>query len=67
MKKIFRVLGLVVLVAALPVLSIYASSIKEIFNQKDDFFVDTDQERSFSFMLNNYSDRGVTIFYQQVG
>ncbi len=34
MKKIFRVLGLVVLVAALPVLSIYASSIKEIFNQR---------------------------------
>ncbi len=29
--------------------------------------MDTDQERSFSFMLNNYSDRGVTIFYQQVG
>ncbi|OFN83809.1 hypothetical protein HMPREF2572_03030 [Neisseria sp. HMSC064E01] len=67
MKKIFRVLGLVVLVVALPVISIYASSVKEIFNQKDDFFVDTDQERLFSFMLNNYSDRGVTIFYQQVG
>lgn len=67
MKKLFRFLGLVVLVAALPVLSIYASSVKEIFNQKDDFFVDTDKERSFSFMLNNYSDRGVTIFYQQVG
>lgn len=56
MKKLFRFLGLVVLVAALPVLSIYASSVKEIFNQKDDFFVDTDKERSFSFMLNNYSD-----------
>lgn len=37
MKKLFRFLGLVGLVAALPVLSIYASSGKEIFNQKDDF------------------------------
>ncbi len=67
MKKLFRFLGLVVLVAALPVLSIYASSVKEIFNQKDDFFVDTDKERSFAFMLSNYSDQGVMITYHKVG
>ena len=67
MKKLFRFLGLVVLVAALPVLSIYASSGKEIFNQKDDFFVDTDEERSFAFMLSNYSDQGVMITYHKAG
>lgn len=67
MKKLFRFLGLAVLVAALPVLSIYASSGKEIFNQKDDFFVDTDEERSFAFMLNNYSDQGVMITYHKIG
>ncbi|EGQ75124.1 DUF3304 domain-containing protein [Neisseria macacae] len=67
MKKLFRFLGLVVLVAALPVLSIYASSVKEIFNQKDDFFVDTDKERSFAFMLSNYSDQGVMITYHKIG
>lgn len=65
MNYMLRILGPLAAFAVIFGLAYCTQSAEEIYNRTDNFFVDTETERSFAFHLNNYTDKPLMLVYQK--